>query len=150
VELFELKPSCGALKRRKRVGRGVGSGHGVTSCRGKKGQLARSGGGKGPLFEGGQTPLHRRIPKIGGFKPINKKEFSIVNLKDLNKIQEKEINPEVLIKNKIIKKIKDGVKILGEGEITKPFIISGCYLSKSAEEKIKKVGGEIIPIKEER
>lgn len=150
MKLHKLTPTPASLKRKKRVGRGIGSGHGVTSCRGRKGQLARSGGGKGPLFEGGQTPLHRRIPKIGGFTPLNKKEFAIVNLKELNKLEEKEINPEVLLKNKIIKKIKDGVKILGDGEINRPLIVSGCYLSKTAQEKIKKAGGEVIPLKNKR
>jgi len=143
MRLHDLKPAEGSTKKRKRVGRGIGSGHGKTSGRGHKGQKARSGGGVRPGFEGGQMPLTRRIPKRG-FTNIFKKEYAIVNVGTLEERFEDrtEITPEVLIDNGIIKDIKDGVKILGDGELTKKFTVKAHKFSKSALKKIQAVGGK--------
>lgn len=132
----------GSKKRPKRVGRGPGSGHGKTSCKGHKGQKARSGGTKGAGFEGGQTSLQRRLPKRG-FHNIFKKEYSIVNLKTLGELQVPVVTPEVLLENGLIKDIRDGVKILGEGEIKSPITVRAHAFSASAKEEIIKAGGSI-------
>jgi len=124
------------------VGRGVGSGHGKTSGRGHKGQKARSGGAKGSGFEGGQMPLHRRLPKRG-FKNPFKKEYSIINLKTLNGLSIPIVTPQVLMERGLIKDIKGGVKILGEGELKNPFTVKAHAFSTSAKEKIIKAGGNI-------
>ncbi len=144
IKLHNLKPSEGATHRKKRVGRGIGSGHGKTSTRGHKGQKSRSGYGEMPaFFEGGQTPFIMRIPKRG-FKNPNKKEYEIVNIKVLEAKFEAnaEITPEVL-KEKGIISCDKAVKILGDGELTKPLKVKAHKFSKSAEEKIKAVGGEV-------
>ncbi|MEN2986600.1 MAG: 50S ribosomal protein L15 [Thermodesulfovibrionaceae bacterium] len=145
MKIHELKPAEGSKRKPKRLGRGLGSGHGRYSTRGIKGQKARSGGAKGPSFEGGQMPLQRRLPKRGFSNAPFKKEYTIVNLKDLNKIIEEVdvITPEVLIKKGIIKKIKDGVKVLAEGEIKKPIILKTHAISKTALQKIESVGGKV-------
>ena len=143
MKIEDLRPSDGSKKKKKRVGHGVGSGHGKTSCKGHKGQKARSGGPKGPGFEGGQTPLQRRLPKRG-FKNIFKIEFAIVNLKDINKIEGVDvITPEILIEKGIVKNIKDGIKILGEGELQKPLTIKADAFSASASAKITAAGGRV-------
>jgi len=143
VKIEDLKPAVGSKNKKKRVGRGIGSGHGKTSCKGHKGQKARSGGTKAPGFEGGQMPLQRRLPKRG-FKNLFKVEFAIVNLKDINKIDGVDvITPDVLIEKGIIKNIKDGVKILGEGEIQKPLTIKADAFSSSASAKITAAGGKV-------
>jgi len=141
MDLSNLNPPQGAKKRKKRVGRGSGSGHGKTSCRGNKGQKSRSGGKIAPWFEGGQMPLQRRIPKRG-FRNIFKKEYTIVNLKDLNIFSGDEvITIEKLRQQGLVKKIRDGVKVLGEGKLEKPLVIEAHKFSKSATEKIMAVGG---------
>ncbi|MBO8158058.1 50S ribosomal protein L15 [Thermosyntropha sp.] len=143
MRLDELKSPAGANKRPKRVGRGPGSGHGKTSTRGHKGQKARSGGGVRPGFEGGQMPLQRRIPKRG-FTNIFKKEYAIVNVKDLNVFEDgTEITPELLISRGLIKSVKDGVKILGDGELEKKLVVRAHKVSKQAEEKINARGGKV-------
>jgi large subunit ribosomal protein L15 len=143
VKIADLRPADGSKKKKKRVGRGIGSGHGKTSCKGHKGQKARSGGTKGPGFEGGQMPLQRRLPKRG-FKNIFKIEFAIVNLKDINKIEGVDvITPEVLIEKGIVKDMKDGVKILGGGELQKPLTIKADAFSASASAKITAAGGKV-------
>lgn len=143
MRLDELKSPAGANKRTKRVGRGPGSGHGKTSTRGHKGQKARSGGGVRPGFEGGQMPLQRRIPKRG-FTNIFKKEYAIVNVKDLNIFADgTEVTPELLIESGLIRKVKDGVKILGDGELEKSLIVKAHKVSKQAEEKITARGGKV-------
>lgn len=143
MKIADLRPSDGSKKKKKRVGHGVGSGHGKTSCKGHKGQKARSGGTKGPGFEGGQMPLQRRLPKRG-FKNIFKIEFAIVNLKDINKIEGVDvITPEILIEKGIVKNIKDGVKILGGGELQKPLTIKADAFSASASAKITAAGGKV-------
>lgn len=130
-------------KRRKRVGRGKGSGHGKTCCRGAKGAKSRSGSETGVLFEGGQMPLARRIPKRG-FTNIFKKHYNIINLDKLNKFSENEVvNLQKLKEMGVIKKLKDSIKILGNGEIKKPLNIIAQKFAKSAIEKIKTAGGKI-------
>lgn len=141
MRLEDLKPASGSKKSKKRVGRGPGSGHGKTACKGHKGQKARSGGAKGPGFEGGQMPLQRRLPKRGFKNYPFKKEYSIVNLKDLSTLNEDLITPEILLKNGIIKDIKDGLKVLGEGEINRPITVKANAFSQSAMSKITAAGG---------
>ncbi|RMA92455.1 50S ribosomal protein L15 [Hydrogenothermus marinus] len=143
-KLHELKPAKGATHKEKRVGRGIGSGHGKTSTRGHKGQKSRRGYGDLPaFFEGGQTPFIMRIPKRGFINP-NKVEYEIVNIKVLEERFEDgvEVNPEVL-KEKGIIKCTERVKILGEGDLTKKLIVKAHKFSKSAEEKIKSAGGSV-------
>jgi large subunit ribosomal protein L15 len=139
--LNELKPVPGARHSRKRIGRGTGSGHGKTAGKGNKGQNARSGGGVRPGFEGGQIPLFQRLPKRG-FQNINRKEYAIVNLCDLNVFDNGTVvTPDLLIDAKIIKDIKSGVKILGCGTLEKKLTIKAHKFSASASEEIKKAGG---------
>jgi large subunit ribosomal protein L15 len=140
MNLADLAPAPGSRKKRKRVGRGPGSGHGKTSCRGHKGQNSRSGGGVKPGFEGGQMPLQRRLPKRG-FTNIFQKTFSIVNVGSLEKLNETDITPEVLIKEGLVRKIQDGVKILGNGELTKSVTVKAHAFSAAAKEKIEKAKG---------
>jgi large subunit ribosomal protein L15 len=142
MRLEELKPSKGAKKKAKRVGRGVGSGHGKTSTKGHKGQKARSGGVKGPGFEGGQMPLQRRIPKRG-FTNIFRKEYAIVNLGDLARAGGADpVTPELLMEKGLIKNIKDGVKVLGTGEFKEKITVRAHKFSKSAVDKIQAAGGK--------
>ncbi len=142
MRLEELKPSKGAKKKAKRVGRGVGSGHGKTSTKGHKGQKARSGGVKGPGFEGGQMPLQRRIPKRG-FTNIFRKEYAIVNLGDLARAGVADpVTPEILMQKGLIKNIKDGVKVLGMGDFKEKITVRAHKFSKSAVDKIQAAGGK--------
>jgi len=142
MKLEELKPDAGSKKRRKRVGRGIGSGHGKTSCKGHKGQKSRSGGPKGPGFEGGQMPLQRRLPKRG-FKNRFAVEFAIINLKDINALEGMDvITAEALLEKGVIKDLKSGLKILGEGEIQRPVTIRADAFSASALAKIAAAGGK--------
>ncbi|RUM50775.1 MAG: 50S ribosomal protein L15 [Hydrogenothermus sp.] len=143
-KLHELRPNEGATHRKKRVGRGIGSGHGKTSTRGHKGQKSRRGYGELPaFFEGGQTPFIMRIPKRG-FKNPNTVEYEIVNVKTLEERFEAnaEVTPEIL-KEKGIIHCTSAVKILGDGELTKPLKVKAHKFSKSAEEKIKSAGGSV-------
>lgn len=142
LRLEDLKPTPGSMKEPKRVGRGIGSGHGKTSGRGDKGQKARGTGKVHPWHEGGQTPLHRRLPKVG-FKSFVHKDYAIVNLRTLEEKFDagEEVTPEKLLKMGVIKKIKDGVKILGDGELTKPLIVKAHALSESAKKAIETIGG---------
>ncbi len=143
MKLEELKSPPGANKRIKRVGRGTGSGHGKTSTRGHKGQKARSGGGVRPGFEGGQMPLQRRLPKRG-FTNIFKKEYAIVNVKDLNVFLDgTEVTPELLFEAGLVKKYKDGIKILGDGDLEKKLVVKAHKISQQAEEKITAKGGKV-------
>lgn len=142
MRLEELKPAAGSTKKSKRVGRGVGSGSGKTAGKGHKGQKARSGGVKGAGFEGGQMPLQRRLPKRG-FTNIFRKEYSIVNLQDLEKMTGTDpITPEVLMRKGLIKDMKTGVKVLGTGELKAKLIVRAHKFSKSAVEKIQAAGGK--------
>ncbi|MBS7577067.1 MULTISPECIES: 50S ribosomal protein L15 [unclassified Enterococcus] len=143
MKLHELKPSEGSRKVRNRVGRGTSSGNGKTSGRGQKGQKSRSGGGVRLGFEGGQTPLFRRMPKRG-FKNINSKDYALVNLDALNRFEDgAEVTPEALVEAKIVKDVKSGIKILGNGELTKKLTVKASKFSKTAEEAITSKGGSI-------
>ena len=143
MRLEDLKPAAGSRKKAKRVGRGPGSGYGKTSGKGHKGQKARGKGKVRVGFEGGQMPLYRRLPKRG-FKNVNRKIYSIINLRTLEeKFQENdEVTPEILEKMGVIKKMLDGVKILGNGELSKPLVVKAHAFSKKAKEKIEAVGGK--------
>jgi len=137
------------VKKKKRVGRGRGSGHGKTSCRGHRGQKCRSGGGVRPGFEGGQMPLIRRIPKRG-FTSRVKRKYQIINIGTLDGLKEPIVTPQKLKELKIIKNIDKGIrgiKILGEGELSKPMTIKAHAFSGKAIEKIKKAGGKTEIIK---
>ena len=144
MKLNELKPVEGAKHAKKRVGRGIGSGIGKTSGRGQKGQNSRSGGGVRPGFEGGQTPLFKRLPKRG-FTNIHAHEYAIVNLGDINALFEAgaTVDLEALKKVGLVKKEYEGVKILGNGELDKALTIKAVKFSKSAVEKISKAGGTV-------
>lgn len=142
MRIEDIRPAEGSTKNKKRVGRGVGSGHGKTSCKGHKGQKARSGGTKGAGFEGGQMPLQRRVPKRG-FKNIFKKEYAIVNLDILEALKDEAvITPELLIEKGVIKKMKDGLKVLANGSIQRPVTIKANAFSTSAAAKIEAAGGK--------
>ena len=133
----------GAVRRRKRLGRGIGSGLGKTSGRGHNGQLSRSGGGKGAGFEGGQTPLQRRLPKRG-FTNIYRKEYSCVNVSNLNRFEEDtEVTPEILASFGLIKNPRDRVKILAQGLIDRKLTVKAHKFSQAAVEKIEAAGGRV-------
>jgi large subunit ribosomal protein L15 len=141
--LSELKPPRGAVQNKKRLGRGDGSGHGGTSTKGHKGQRARAGGYHKVGFEGGQMPLARRLPKRG-FTNIFKTRYSVINLKDLEGIPSgTKVDVSFLKENRLIKKIRGDLKILGQGEIKVPLTIIAAKVSESAREKIEKAGGKV-------
>lgn len=143
MRIHDLSPAEGSRKKKKRIGRGPGSGHGKTACRGHKGQKSRSGGGVSPGFEGGQMPLQRRLPKRG-FTNIFRKEYSLVNLRDLKGFEPNTtLDAEVLRKAGLIKGAKDGVKLLGYGELNVPLVIRVNRSSKSAREKVEAAGGRV-------
>ena len=145
MKLSELEAAPGSRKNRKRVGRGIGSGSGKTSGRGQKGQKSRSGGNPHPWFEGGQMPLYRRLPKRG-FTNIFRKEYEVINLEQLIKLENNSpVTPEVLKSKGMIHKI-DLVKILGNGELTEAITVHAHKFSKSAKNKIEKSGGKAIAI----
>jgi len=140
MRIEDLKPAPGARKKVKRIGRGHGSGHGKTSTKGHKGQKARSGGGVKAGFEGGQMPLQRRVPKRG-FHNKFAVDYAILNLKEIDELGLDVINPDILKEEGIIKDMKNGLKILGEGELKKAVTIKAHKFSASAIEKIKAAGG---------
>ena len=149
MKLHDLKPAEGSKKERTRKGRGIGSGLGKTAGKGHKGQKARSGGVKGPYFEGGQTPLQVRLPKRGFSNARFKKVYSVVNL-DI--IEEKFnandlVSPETLKEAGIVKQMKDGVKILSNGEVTKALEVKVHAISEAAKAKIEQAGGSVEVIK---
>ncbi len=142
MKLDELRPALGSRKSRKRLGRGIGSGLGKTSGRGHKGQWARAGGGVRPGFEGGQTPLFRRLPKRGFSNYPFKKEWSIINLGQLDQFAAgTDVTPDTLLEMGIVKQVKDGVKILGNGELTVALNVKAHAFSGAAKEKIAAAGG---------
>ncbi|MBM4271480.1 MAG: 50S ribosomal protein L15 [Deltaproteobacteria bacterium] len=146
MNLGSLKPPAGSRKKRKRVGRGEGSGHGGTSCKGAKGQNARSGGGVRPGFEGGQMPLSRRLPKRGFRNPFRKKIFEI-NIGQLTKFPEGSIiDHDALVQAGLVKGRGDGVKILGKGSIDYPVSLKVDMVSRGAREKIEAAGGSVIEV----
>ena len=143
MKLHELKPPAGARKRRKIVGRGPGSGHGQTAGKGEKGQKARAGGGSHPWFEGGQLPLHRRVPKRG-FTNIFRKRYAIVNVGDLNRFESGTVvTPGALQTAGLIRQAGVGVKVLADGELTRPLTVSAQKFSRAAAEKIRAAGGSV-------
>ncbi len=141
--LSEMKPPHGAVKKRKRLGRGDASGHGGTSTKGHKGQKSRSGGYHKVGFEGGQMPLQRRLPKIGFTNAMFRKKFAVINLKDLEGIPAGTTVDIAYLKEKNrVRKLGDGLKVLGDGEIKAALTIVAHQFSKSAKEKIEKAGGK--------
>jgi large subunit ribosomal protein L15 len=141
MKLHELKPAPGSRRSRKRVGRGIAAGQGKTAGRGTKGQKARSGGGVRPGFEGGQNPLYRRLPKRG-FKNPNRKEYAVINVEDLNRFDEGTVvTPELLKEKGVVKNLKDGLKVLGDGDLTVKLTVKAHKFSRTAEEKIAAAGG---------
>ena len=144
MKLHNLKPAEGSRTVPLRKGRGVGSGLGKTAGRGHKGQGARSGAGKGPSFEGGQTPLQRRLPKRG-FTNIFKANYVVVNVQQLEERFDEGmiVSPETLVESGMLKNVRDGVRILGKGEITKPLTVKAHGFSKAAAEKIVAAGGQV-------
>jgi large subunit ribosomal protein L15 len=143
LSINTLKPAKGANRKNKRVGRGMGSGHGKTSARGYKGQLSRAGAHMRPGFEGGQMPLHRRLPKRG-FTNIFRKEYLAINLEKLSGFEAgAKVDPEILKNCGLVKNLRDGLKILGVGELHHAIHVRAHKFSKSAAEKIQKVGGTI-------
>jgi large subunit ribosomal protein L15 len=146
MQLNTIKPAIGSTKNRKRIGRGVGSGHGKTATKGHKGQKARSGGSIKPGFEGGQMPMHRRLPKRG-FAPLNKKVYALVNLCQLEVFEAGSVvDAEALLKSGLISAICDGIKVLATGDVTRALTIKAHKFSASAREKIMAAGGTIEEI----
>ncbi|GAB7028478.1 50S ribosomal protein L15 [Geotalea toluenoxydans] len=146
MELNSIKPAAGASKNRKRIGRGTGSGHGKTATKGHKGQKARSGGSIKAGFEGGQMPMHRRLPKRG-FKPLSKKIYSVVNLSQLDAFEQGScVDIEAMQKSGLVKDVCDGIKILATGELTKSLTIKAHKFSAAARDKITSVGGTVEEI----
>lgn len=146
MNLSELKPAIGSRHRCKRVGRGVGSGHGKTSTRGHKGGKARSGWRRRPGFEGGQMPLIRRTPKRG-FRNVFKVKWNIINLEQLDRFKSGEINPQFLLQQGLIKNTKYPLKVLGTGTLKHPLVIKANHFSSQAIEKVKTAGGKTEIIK---
>lgn len=150
MKLNDLRPNPGAKKKRKRVGRGIAAGQGKTAGRGTKGQGARSGGGKGPYFEGGQLPLARRLPYKRGFTNINKVYYKVVNLKQLAEFDFDglDVTPEIMAAVGLVKKETDPIVILGDGELDVALTVKAQRFSASAKEKIEAAGGvvEVLPL----
>ncbi|HAP7632311.1 50S ribosomal protein L15 [Enterococcus faecium] len=143
MKLHELKPAEGSRQVRNRVGRGTSSGNGKTSGRGQKGQKARSGGGVRLGFEGGQTPLFRRLPKRG-FTNVNRKDYAVINLDVLNRFEDgAEVTPVALVEAGIVKNEKAGIKVLANGELNKKLTVKAAKFSKAAQEAIEAAGGSI-------
>lgn len=143
MKLHTLQANPGATKTRKRVGRGVGSGLGKTSGKGQKGQNSRSGGGVRIGFEGGQTPLFRRLPKRGFSNALFKTTYAVINLSDLEKFDEgATVTPEILKEMGLVKNQKDGIKVLGNGTLTKKLNVKAHKFSSVAKEQIEKLGGK--------
>jgi large subunit ribosomal protein L15 len=143
MKLNEIRPAEGSNRQRRRIGRGTGNGKGCTAGKGNNGHAARSGSGTKPYFEGGQTPLTRRLPKRGFHSPF-KTEYQVVNLKDITAVDAggREITVEMLYAQGLIKDKDLPLKILGKGELTEPFVIRAQAFSKAAKEKIEKVKGK--------
>ena len=158
IGIHNMHPTEGSTHRRKIVGRGIGSGHGKTATRGHKGNKAR--GQINPNFEGGQTPLHRRLPQLRGtasrnprgFKPYHKTEYALVNVGELDAQFDagSEITPEVLMSRGILRNLHDGLKILGDGDVSKSFTVRAHKFSQSAQEKLQAAGGTVEILAAER
>lgn len=146
MQLNTIKPAVGSTKNRKRIGRGVGSGHGKTATKGHKGQKARSGGSIKPGFEGGQMPMHRRLPKRG-FTPLTRKVFALVNICQLEVFEAGSVvDAQALLKSGLISDVCDGIKVLATGDITRALTIKAHKFSAAAREKIMAAGGTIEEI----
>lgn len=145
MDLSNLKPPAGQTRPRKRIGRGMGSGHGKTSGRGMKGQHSISGFSQKRGFEGGQMPLHRRLPKRG-FTNIFRTEYAVLNVHRLNDLEGSEFSPESLMASGIIKNLRDGLKILGSGDLTRAVNVTAHAFTKQAAEKIAAAGGTVTTI----
>ena len=142
MKLHELQANEGTRTKRKRLGRGIASGHGKTSGKGHKGQNARTGGGTRLGFEGGQTPLFQRLPKRG-FSNINRKEYAVVNLDTLNRFDENtDVTPELLIESGVVKNEKSGIKVLAKGTLNKKLNVKAHKFSNTAKEAIEAAGGK--------
>jgi large subunit ribosomal protein L15 len=149
MDLHDLRPNPGAKKKRKRVGRGIAAGQGKTAGRGTKGQGARSGGGKGAYFEGGQLPLARRLPFKRGFTNIRKIEYQPVNLKSLAAFEAgSEVGPELMVAAGLLKKVGEPVVVLGDGDLSVALTVRAHRFSESAKAKIESAGGraEVLPL----
>lgn len=143
----DLKPPQGTKHSRKRVGRGSGSGHGTTACKGTKGQKARAGFSLRPGFEGGQNPLTKRLPEQRGFNNIFRIEYSTINISSLNRFESgQEIKPEDLVEKRLIKSLNKPIKILGGGEIDKPVTVRANKFTQTAKRKIESAGGKVEEI----
>ena len=143
MKLHELEKNIGATHSKKRVGRGSGSGLGKTSGKGQKGQKARSGGSINPVFEGGQLPLYRRLPKRGFSNARFKTEYAVINLSDLNKFEDNAvITPELLKEMGLVKNQMDGIKVLGNGTLERKLTVKAHKFSSAAKEQIEKLGGK--------
>ena len=146
MELNTIKPAVGSTKNRKRIGRGVGSGHGKTATKGHKGQKARSGGSIKYGFEGGQMPMHRRLPKRG-FTPLTRKEYALVNLCQLEVFEAGSVvDAEALLKSGIISNVCDGIKVLATGDLSRALTVKAHKFSATAREKITAAGGTVEEI----
>ena len=145
MQIHDLFPAPGSRKDRKRVGRGNGSGHGSTAGRGDKGQNSRAGGGKGPGFEGGQNPMHMRLPKLPGFKNRNRVEYAVVNVSRLDELfsDGDVVTTEALVGKGVIKSAAQVVKVLGDGELTKKLTVQVDKVSVPAKAKIEAAGGTV-------
>lgn len=145
MQLNDLRPAPGSKKSRKRIGRGNSSGYGTTAGRGQNGQLSRSGGGKGAGFEGGQQPLAMRLPKLPGFRNINRVEYAPVNVSRLDGLfaDDDVVDAETLVAKGVIKSALTPVKVLGDGEITKKLTVRVDKVSASAQAKIEAAGGKV-------
>lgn len=143
IRLHNLQPAPGSRKNRKRIGRGKGSGSGKTAGRGQKGQNSRSGSHRNPGFEGGQMPLYRRLPKLGGFTPRNRKVYAVVNVVDLERFESNMVvDPAALVRVGLIKKERENVKILGAGELKTSLTVRAHAFTRTAREKIEAAGGK--------
>ena len=149
MNLSELHPAEGSRRPRKRRGRGPGSGLGVTAGRGEKGQKSRSGYSRRPGFEGGQMPLTRRVPKRG-FHNRGRKEYAVLNVSRLEELEGGEFTPASLLENGVVRNLRDGLKILGNGEITRPVHVTAHKFSNAAREKIERAGGSATLVEAER
>ena len=145
MNLSNLKPPAGQKHAKKRIGRGMGSGRGKTATRGSKGQRAGTGYSMMRGFEGGQMPLHRRLPKRG-FTNIFKKQYAVINLGRLDKLEGDDFTPDRLIELGVVRKVRDGIKVLGSGELTRKIRVEAHLFSRSAIDKIQKAGGEAAVI----
>jgi len=146
MQLNSIKPAIGAAKNRKRIGRGPGSGHGKTATKGHKGQKARSGGSIKPGFEGGQMPMQRRLPKRG-FEPLSRKEYVVINIDQLELFEANSvIDPAVIVSKGLVSNIRDGIKILAKGSLTKALTVKAHKFSASAKEQIIAAGGSVEEI----